>query len=546
MPVRPSSPLRGLPAAAVLLLALAACRGDAGTPLGVESAGPAPAGTVTLVNFDAAGRALTRFDTRGSQVDAHGGEIRWFEGRYYLYAETYGCGFEWHKLAPSPFCGFRVYSSPNLVEWTDQGLLFDVSGWEPWQRRCNWWTHGCFRPHVLYNRATRKYVLWVNVYDDPVNYYVLESSSPTGPFVERALPRLAFNNDARQGAVNNGDENLFVDDDGTGYIIYTEWAIGRGDLVVERLTPDYLSGTGQRVRLGVRQNESPTLFKRNGRYYVTASAPPNAAYGTSRTSYYSAPSPLGPWSGPRSLNLTSCGGQPGHVSELPTPDGGSWYLYQSDLWINSDGKGSGDLNQAPAPQFWAPLSFDRSGEIGPITCGRSYSVPALVVTPPAREPDARRLQCDVGAAGGRGLMREFRFVAERGGRARSVAVNTYQRGEPDSPLVVELRDVGAGGAALHTTTVEPDGAAWDVPVNIAWSARREVLPLDAAVEAGREYAVRLRSAATRGCYGYAFRGGAAAGAASSWVSTDGGASWTRETGQAVEVAVEVEPAAAGS
>jgi hypothetical protein len=548
--VRRSTCLRGALAAA-LLLAAAACGGEGrDAPLEVESVSatvePLPPSTVTLVNFDASGRPLARFDTRGSQVDAHGGEIRWFDGRYYLYGETYGCGFEWHKLAASPFCGFRVYSSPNLVEWTDHGPLFGVASWEPWQARCHGWSNGCFRPHVVFNRSTGKYVLWVNVYDRPVSYYVLESDSPLGPFVERGPPTLAFNTAGPPGQINNGDENLFVDDDGTGYVVYTEWARGRGNIVVEELTPDYLNGTGRYSSLGVAYTESPTLFKRNGIYYVLL-GDPNCAYCQTGTAYFTAPTPLGPWSSSRRISATSCGGQPGHVSQLPTPDGGSWYLYQSDLWLNSDGKEGGDLNQAPAPQFWAPLRFDDRGRIQPLTCERSYGVPARLAAPPAREADARRLQCDVAAPPGRpALMREFRFVAARSGRAGSVTVNTYQRGEPTAALLVELRAVGDGGAVAHSTIFEPKRGAWDAPADPSWAARPLDVLLDVPVEAGREYAVRLRSATSRGCYGYAFRPGAPAAAANSWVSTDGGASWTQEAGQAVDVSVQVEPAAPGS
>jgi hypothetical protein len=515
-------------------LLAAGCTEDGRLPSGEE---PLSEGTVTLVNSGASGKPLNRFDVGGNQVDGHGGEIHWFEGRYYFYSETYGCGFEWHKLAPAPFCGFRVYSSPNLVEWTDQGLLFDASSWEPWQRRCNWWSNGCFRPHVAYNRSTRKYVLWVNVYDAPVNYYVLESDSPAGPFVERGLPRLAFNNDARQGHVNNGDHNLFVDDDATGYIIYTEWAQGRGDMVVEQLTPDYLSGTGKHVRLGVTRTEAPTLFKRNGRYYVTL-GDPNCAYCETGTAYFTAPSPLGPWSGARRISANSCGGQPGHVAQLPTPDGKSWYLYMSDLWLNSDGRDGGDLNQGPAPQFWAPLSFDATGEILPITCERSFTVRTAVASPAPREPDMRRLQCDVAApAGGRRVMREFRFAAARTGQARSLSVATYQRGEPTGPLVVELRGTGAdSGTVLHRASIDADAGGWDVPVNIAWAARKLEVPLGVSLQSGRQYAVRVQSATAQGCYGFAYMENAPAGTASAWVRTDGGA-WTAEAGQGVQVDV---------
>ncbi|HEX2188093.1 MAG TPA: family 43 glycosylhydrolase [Longimicrobiaceae bacterium] len=528
-----SSPRRGAAHLPALCLALLASACDSPTEGGRN---PTATGSVPLVNFDAAGRPLVRFDVAGDQVDAHGGEIRWFEDRYYMYAETYGCGFEWHKLAPAPFCGFRVYSSPNLVEWTDHGLLFDVSQWEPWQRRCNWWSNGCFRPHVAYNPATRKYVLWVNVYDAPVGYYVLESDTPTGPFVERGVPRLAFNNEGLQGRINNGDHNLFVDDDGTGYIVYTEWAQGNGDVVVERLTPDFLSGTGTHVRLGVSRTEAPSLFKRAGRYYITI-GDPNCAYCETNTVYLTAPSPLGPWSERKRISSTSCGGQPGHVSRLPTPDGGSWYLYQSDLWLNSDGRDGGDLNQAPASQFWAPLEFDASGGIQPITCEREYRVDAVVKAPPQGPPDVRRLQCDVGPGpGGRALAREFRFTAAGTGRLRSLSLPTYQRGEPDAPLVFELRAAGgAAGPVLGRASIDADAGGWDVPVNISWAGRRLEVPLDVTVQAGAEYALSARSATTQGCYGFAYGPEGAAGLATAWSSPDGSAAWAAESGPGVRV-----------
>ncbi|MDQ3606992.1 MAG: family 43 glycosylhydrolase [Gemmatimonadota bacterium] len=475
-----------------IVVALAGCdSGNAGTGPAPETSEEWPTGPVPLVNFDASGSPLVHFDLDGNHVDAHGGELRKFGDTYYLYGETYGCGFEWRKHSPSPFCGFRVYTSKNLTDWKDEGLLFDVSAWEPWQARCNWWTYGCFRPHVAYNRATGKYVLWVNVYKHPVNYYVLESSSPIGPFIERGVPRLAFNYDAEPLLVNNGDHNLFVDDDGTGYVIYTEWAIGGGDLVVERLTPDYLNGTGEYARLEVRGRESPSLFKRDGRYYVTASSPPNAAYGTSATTYSMAPSPLGPWSRPQEISRTSCGGQPFHVSQLPTSTGGNLYLYQSDLWLNTDGVGAGDPNQAPAPQFWAPLSFDGQGNILPISCGASYGVDLQTALPPDTNRSLYRLQCDIGPGLIGTISREFQTTASKSGELRSVSIPIYQRGEPDAALAVEVR--AAGGQLLKRQEIERNAGPWDVPPNISWSAEKLRVLIGAPVLAGQALDVRLSS-----------------------------------------------------
>jgi hypothetical protein len=242
--------------------------------------------TPTIVNGDARGAAI-RFDTSGDAIDAHDGEIKRFGNRYYLYGTSYGCGYVRLERPATPWCGYRVYSSPDLAHWTDEGPLFDATT-SYWQSRCDSGTLSCYRPHVAYNAATRRYVLWMNSYDVANGYHVLTSTSPTGPFTEVALPQLAY--------PRGGDMDLFVDDDGTGYIAYTLTGAGY-DEAVERLDPTYTTGTGDVTRLGLRNTEAPSLFSRHGTYYLTLSDP-NCAYcdGTG-ASYLTAPTPLGPWKG---------------------------------------------------------------------------------------------------------------------------------------------------------------------------------------------------------------------------------------------------------
>ncbi|TDD58984.1 hypothetical protein E1263_17010 [Kribbella antibiotica] len=256
-----------------------------------SAASARPGGTTTIINGDASGPTV-RFVPGGDAVDAHDGEIQKFGSRYYLYGTSYGCGYEWNRPG-TPFCGFKSYSSTDLRNWTDDGFLFDGTT-AAWQQRCNGSTYGCYRPHVLHNAATGKYVLWINSYDVGVGYHVFTASSPTGPFTEQAVPKLAVNNDIPPG-VNNGDHDLFRDDDGTAYLAYTDWRAG-GDIIVEKLDASYRTGTGQHVRLGVRSTEAPSMFKRDGSYYLTLSDP-NCGYCTTGTSYFRATSPLGPWQG---------------------------------------------------------------------------------------------------------------------------------------------------------------------------------------------------------------------------------------------------------
>ena len=170
------------------------------------------AGQVAVIENGAPKSRTLRFDTRGKVIDAHDGEIKQFGGTFYLYGTSYGCGYYRFSKRPTPFCGFKVYTSVDLVRWVDRGYLFNPrSG--AWQARCNSLTLSCYRPHVLFNQRTGKYVLWVTPWYVPNGYHVLTSNSPTGPFREIKLPVLA--------TARGGDLDLFQDEDGVAYIATT-------------------------------------------------------------------------------------------------------------------------------------------------------------------------------------------------------------------------------------------------------------------------------------------------------------------------------------
>src|SRR6266496_934887 len=206
---------------------------------GVEPGPSAHAATaaVTVVNSDATGQ-VSRFDVAGNALDAHDGSILQVGNLFYLYGTSYACGYGYQQN--STFCGFKVYSSPDLVHWTDRGYIVPPG-------TCQY----CFRPHVVYNAATRQYVMWA---DGGGHYLVATSPAPTGLFTLHPDPTLAVG-----GAV---DESLFVDTDGTGYLIHNTTQVAAGltaDMVVEPLTPDYLTTTGTYVRLGLGDVEAFTV-----------------------------------------------------------------------------------------------------------------------------------------------------------------------------------------------------------------------------------------------------------------------------------------------
>jgi beta-xylosidase len=310
-----------------------------------------------------------RLDINGQQVNAHDGELLYWNDEYVWIGTDYGqAGSSCYFSLGSPtsqFCGFVAYTSSTPTgPWYLQGPLFDPGSW---QARCGAPNFGCFRPHEAFSGATGKWVLWANVSDRATipgdsGVQAWTADSPLGPFTAAGQPILHGN----FGPQYDGDLDIWVDDDGTGYAAYTSIGVGVMAIMVEQLTPDLLDGAGNLLASVGRPayvgppgdgiDEAPSLFKRNGIYYLTFSDPACPYCSGTGTSYDMARSPLGPWTAEGSLSSNSCGGQPAAVSELP---GG--YIYQSDLWLETP-------NESAANQHWESLNFNANGTIQPLTC----------------------------------------------------------------------------------------------------------------------------------------------------------------------------------
>ncbi|MFD0793112.1 family 43 glycosylhydrolase [Mucilaginibacter litoreus] len=444
-----------------------------------------------IINFDKTGRQISRITQAGEAIDAHDGEIAHFDGAYYLYGTSYDCGFEWGNQG-APFCGFKVYSSEDLVTWTDRGFLFDAQT-ALWQDRCDGKTYGCFRPHVVFNKQNNNYVLWINVYDNIIGYRVFTSKSPVGPFTEVAEPNLAVNNDKPAKGLNNGDHDLFIDDDGQGYIAYTDWRT-KGTIVIERLSTDYLTGTGECVKMVTPgSTEAPGLFKRKGRYYLTYSDP-NCGYcsGTG-TSYRTAPTPLGPWSEGISISDNSCGGQPSFVSTIKI-NADEVFLYGSDLWNNAA------KNEALANYYWAPLMFNPDGSIKPLQCAEVYQKTRVLNHPtPGLKPDLaentpfiskRKVDKDAQIA--------QTFIPDRNGTLKELMLTVFQNNRPDKPLEIIIYKLNNGN--IHSST--PLFMKSVSPSNIGWSPKKLIINPLIKVEKRNQYAIVLKTASATGYYGF--------------------------------------------
>ena len=447
----------------------------------------------TIINFNKKGLQVTRFDSVAAAIDAHDGEIALFDGVYYLYGTSYDCGFEWGNK-DAPFCGFKTYSSKDLVNWTDRGFMFDATT-ALWQTRCNGNTYGCFRPHVIYNQKNNLYVLWINVYDNRVGFRVFTALNPVGPFTEVPVPTLAVNNNAAIAGLNNGDHDTFVDDDNTAYIAYTDWKTG-GSIVIEKLNADYTSGTGQYLKsITQGQTEAPSLMKRNGIYYLLYSDP-NCGYcsGTG-TSYRTASSPLGPWSNGIKISTNSCGGQPSFVSTLKI-NSEVIFLYGSDLWNN------GAKNESLANYYWSPLTFASDGAINPIVCKDTVNVSLLpdifeLSTPTDLDNTSGTEGFTTYADISRNIQRSQSFVTTRKGILSAVSFTSFKWDHPDAGLKIEIYKANPSylpiGNALSSSVVNLD--------SMSWSPKEVIVYPNIKVDSASRYTIVLKSAATVGAFG---------------------------------------------
>lgn len=314
--------------------------------------------------------------------NAHGGGFLWHKGRYYWYGE--------HKSnhTSAALVGITCYSSANLKDWRYEGIVLPVT-----EQPGSDIERGCImeRPKVIYNAATRKFVMWFHLELKGRGYSaaraaVAVANKPTGPFTflrsgrvnagrwpalldtaramalrpesyktwwtpewHRAITHGLFvRRDLAEGQMSR-DMTLYVDDDGTAYHIYS--SEDNLTLHIAELTADYTSHTGRYWRMAPGgQNEAPTLFKKDGTYWMITSGctgwAPNAAR------MFSAPSLAGPWTahdnpcrGPGAE--TTFGAQGTYALRI---QGTQDFVFVADVWQPK--------HPSTGYYLWIPITFE--------------------------------------------------------------------------------------------------------------------------------------------------------------------------------------------
>lgn len=231
-------------------------------------------------------------------------QILYWEGTYYCYSTSYSSK------------GFKVFTSPNLVNWKDGGVCLE-GAWDS--------ENGRFWAPEVVEKDGKFYMIFSN--NDLLGIAV--SDSPLGPFIPAEAPLI-------EDAI---DGHIFFDDDGRVYLYYVSWVTEYAIFGCE-LDPSLSSvieGTETLLikhelpweRQGEGIAEGPAILKHNGTYYLTYSG----SHYTSKyyaVGYATSDSPLGEYeryTGSPILSMTPTVHGPGHHSFITTPSGELFIVY---------------------------------------------------------------------------------------------------------------------------------------------------------------------------------------------------------------------------
>ncbi|UZX03330.1 family 43 glycosylhydrolase [Arthrobacter sp. CDRTa11] len=223
---------------------------------------------------------------------------------YYIYPTTDGIA-SWGSTK------FSVYSSKNLVDWTDEGVVLDLANVS--------WTHS----NAWAPTATSKNGKYYLYFSAGQSIGVAVADSPKGPFVDSGAPLV---DKAAYGGAQQIDPAVFTDNDGVSYLFW-----GNGTARYVPLNADMVSYTAANVKTisGLSQfREGPFVHQRNGTFYMTYSIDDTRSENY-RVGYATASSIAGPWTYKgvileKKPELGILG--TGHNSVVQVPGTDDWYI----------------------------------------------------------------------------------------------------------------------------------------------------------------------------------------------------------------------------
>lgn len=351
-------------------------------------------------------------DTENNVIQAHGGHVQRLTVKDKVTGELVE---RWWWVGEDKTRGNRggicAYSSEDLYNWTFEGVVMrNVSTREQLDTEeyfadlyadytseqldhvyscINDTTSIIERPKMIYNEKTDKYIIWFHA-DGPTatsnsNYAaasagVAISDTPYGPFkfIDRYRLNTCPEDQEDKYPVSKGmarDMNLFVDEDGSAYIIYsseenlTLYISKLNDAYTYLDTDPKIAVHGKdfiRIFPGA-QREAPAVFKKDGKYYMMTSGCTGWAPNPSKM--FMSDSMLGTWvdKGDPSINDTKRTTFDSQSTCIFLADEKSQtYIYMGDRWFSED--------LANSRYIWLPVNFDEEGKAS-ITFADEWKLP---------------------------------------------------------------------------------------------------------------------------------------------------------------------------
>ncbi|WP_338699928.1 family 43 glycosylhydrolase [Streptomyces sp. Q6] len=228
-----------------------------------------------------------------------------FGGSYYIYGTTDGFA-GWGGTT------FGVWSSKNLVDWTDHGVILDLGKDVSWAESRAW------APTIAEKDGTFYFY-----YCAEAKIGVATADSPTGPFTDSGKVLIAANPDGAGQAI---DPAVFTDKDGTAYLYW-----GNGSAWVAPLNDDMVSYDTAKVRriTGLTDFREGLFVARRGDLYHLTYSIDDTRSENYRVGYATSDSPYGPFTH-RGVVLAKDPAQgilgTGHNSLLQVPGTDDWYI----------------------------------------------------------------------------------------------------------------------------------------------------------------------------------------------------------------------------
>jgi hypothetical protein len=292
-------------------------------------------------------------DTAGERIQAHGGSILEVDGVFYWYGEnkehTTPDTDIWHW-------GIRCYSSTDLYNWTDRGLIIPPDENDPTSPLHP--TAMVDRPHILRRRDDGRFVCWLKVMSPAGQYSVVfVADDILGPYrIARSFAPLGM---------SAGDFDLVVHPtDGKGYYYFERV---HSELICADLTSDYTDVTGYySSHFPLIQppyvREAPAHFTRNGLHYLVTSG--TTGYYPNPSEVAVAPSYHGPWTvlnDPHQLDASRTSYHSQISSVFAHPAKKDLYIALADRWLPEYLTSSDAAITAFAERF-GPMGVERIGE----------------------------------------------------------------------------------------------------------------------------------------------------------------------------------------